>query len=296
MQDIPVSIIVVSRNSATTIRRCLDSIINQTYPNLEIVVVDSSNDETKNILIEYKKRSPRRAFKLIFQEPRGVAVARNTGIKNASGEVLLFVDADCYIPRDYVAEGMKKFSSHNVLSIATNMRTNYGNSLFGKLLSYYDLVMYHSSPSLLATHFVRKKIYDLIGFYDEALESGEDKELLNRLQKNYQMLIQKGYKFDSNFNLIYYENKQEGTFAKYYKKCIWYAKPFKNKNYLKNNKLQFLGLVLSFLIIPILIWWVLFLRKSIRARMINKYILLIPFLMWYKSIFTIVGVILNVKN
>ena len=59
-----VSIIIVSRNAKSTIRKCLDSILSQTYPNIEVVVVDSSEDGTEKILEEYAEKS-KFPFKII---------------------------------------------------------------------------------------------------------------------------------------------------------------------------------------------------------------------------------------
>lgn len=76
--------------------RCLDSIIAQTYKNIEIICInDGSTDNSLNILQEYAERDNR--IKIIDQENQGVSVARNNGIDAASGDYLLFVDGDDYV-------------------------------------------------------------------------------------------------------------------------------------------------------------------------------------------------------
>ena len=91
-----ISVIVPAYNVENYIARCLDSIINQTYSNLEIIVVDDgSTDNTGAIIDDYAKKDTR--IKAIHQQNAGVAVARNTGIENASGDYYGFVDSDDYI-------------------------------------------------------------------------------------------------------------------------------------------------------------------------------------------------------
>ncbi len=88
-----ISIIVPVYNSAKTIKRCLDSLINQTYNNLEIIVVDDgSNDESATII---KLISKQESFVKYFYQPNsGVSAARNRGLLEATGEYIMFVDSD----------------------------------------------------------------------------------------------------------------------------------------------------------------------------------------------------------
>lgn len=90
------SIIIPVWNLEPYISRCLDSIIAQTYRNIEIICInDGSTDNSLNILQEYAERDNR--IKIIDQENQGVSVARNNGIDAASGDYLLFVDGDDYV-------------------------------------------------------------------------------------------------------------------------------------------------------------------------------------------------------
>lgn len=91
-----VSIIVPIFNVEKYLRKCIDSIINQTYDNLEIILVDDgSPDQSGKICDEYAAKD--RRIKVIHKENEGVSEARNIGIKLSSGEFILFVDSDDYI-------------------------------------------------------------------------------------------------------------------------------------------------------------------------------------------------------
>ena len=84
-----ISIIIPAYNSESTIRRCVDSIRNQTYRNLEIIVVnDGSTDSTSEVVNEINNTDSR--VKLISIPNGGVSHARNVGIENATGDYITF--------------------------------------------------------------------------------------------------------------------------------------------------------------------------------------------------------------
>ncbi|MGN5653221.1 glycosyltransferase family 2 protein [Bacillus sp. Brlt_9] len=89
-----VSVIVPLYNAEKYIEETMESILNQTYKNIEIVIVDDgSKDRSSSIVKNLKKKYPEQ-IKYILQENQGVSVARNTGIENASGEYISFLDSD----------------------------------------------------------------------------------------------------------------------------------------------------------------------------------------------------------
>ncbi len=95
-----ISIIVPAYNCQKYIRQCIDSLIDQTYENIEIIVVDDgSTDQTLEILKSYNDK-----IKLIAQENSGVSVARNRGLKAATGKYCMFVDSDDWIDLDMISQ------------------------------------------------------------------------------------------------------------------------------------------------------------------------------------------------
>lgn len=98
MSDL-LSIIVPVYNTAPWLRKCLDSIINQTYRNIEIICVDDgSTDDSLAVLQQYAAQDSR--IKVLHQENAGVSAARNAGMKLANGEFLTFVDSDDWLELD----------------------------------------------------------------------------------------------------------------------------------------------------------------------------------------------------
>lgn len=88
-----ISVIVPVYNVATYLEGCLESIINQTYQNLEIILVnDGSSDDSLKICEKYRSRDSR--IKVITQKNHGLSATRNAGIEMATGKFLTFVDSD----------------------------------------------------------------------------------------------------------------------------------------------------------------------------------------------------------
>lgn len=96
-----ISIIVPVYNVEKYLRKCIDSIIIQTYTNLEIILIDDgSSDNSGNICEEYKKQDSR--IHVIHKENGGLSSARNVGIDNATGQFISFVDSDDYLRKDMI--------------------------------------------------------------------------------------------------------------------------------------------------------------------------------------------------
>lgn len=95
-----VSVIVPTFNRKEKLRKCLNSLINQSFSNIEIIVVDDgSTDGTEGMVRKFKSKIPIRYF---YQKKGGPAKARNKGIAVAKGEILAFTDDDCIPQKDWV--------------------------------------------------------------------------------------------------------------------------------------------------------------------------------------------------
>ena len=94
-----VSIVMPAFNAEKTIVRAIDSVLKQTYPNIELLIInDGSTDNTSEIVSKY--RDSRVA--LINQGNKGLSGARNTGLENIKGEYVTFLDSDDWCEADFV--------------------------------------------------------------------------------------------------------------------------------------------------------------------------------------------------
>ena len=111
-----ISVIVPVYNVEDYLRKCLDSIVNQTYKNLEIILIDDgSTDNSGKICDEYAAKDNR--IKLIHKPNGGLSDARNAGLEIAKGEYIGFVDSDDYIAED-MYEFLYNFAAENNLDVA----------------------------------------------------------------------------------------------------------------------------------------------------------------------------------
>lgn len=108
-----ISVVVPVYNVENYLGSCLDSVLNQDFESFEIVVVnDGSTDGSLEIAKTYEARYPEKV-RLISQENKGLGGARNTGIDNAKGEYIVFVDSDDTIKHDMLSSLYNEMTSSN---------------------------------------------------------------------------------------------------------------------------------------------------------------------------------------
>lgn len=108
-----VSVIVPVYNVEKYLPECLDSILSQTYKNLEVLCVnDGSTDNSEDILKKYQQKDSR--IKIITQPNQGLSGARNTAMKFVTGELVTFVDSDDWIDSDTIEKSYKFFKDSDI--------------------------------------------------------------------------------------------------------------------------------------------------------------------------------------
>lgn len=113
MKNSLISVIVPIYNNEKYLVRCIDSLINQTYSNIEILLInDGSKDRSGEICEEYAKKESR--IRVFHQEYLGVSEARNTGVENAKGEYIIFLDGDDEAHPDYVKKLYDTLTENNL--------------------------------------------------------------------------------------------------------------------------------------------------------------------------------------
>lgn len=144
-----ISIIVPIYNCEKYLEKCLNSIINQTYKKLEIILInDGSIDDSEKICQQFLSKDGR--VKYIKQKNMGVSTARNNGIKQATGDFVCFVDSDDYLEQDYINE-LKKGMIRSELTISEY----YINSNDEETHKSYDI-----NNVIKKEEFLKKIVYD----------------------------------------------------------------------------------------------------------------------------------------
>jgi glycosyltransferase involved in cell wall biosynthesis len=123
---IKISIVVPIYNIESYVKTCIDSIINQTYQNLQIILInDGSKDKSGEICDTFAKRDSR--VKVIHTSNKGLSAARNEGIRRSSGDYIMFIDGDDYITLNALEDIVRIINEQNNIDIIT-----------GKMILYYN--------------------------------------------------------------------------------------------------------------------------------------------------------------
>lgn len=126
-----ISLIIPCYNAEQTLRKCLYSVIRQSYNNLEVILIDDgSTDGSAKIYEEFRLKDKR--IKILKQDNAGVAKARNNGVEAATGEYICFVDSDDWVEPDYctVLYNLLKEENADIAIIEALYEDKNGNVIF----------------------------------------------------------------------------------------------------------------------------------------------------------------------
>ncbi len=183
MHQEKVSIVIACYNDHKYIEQAVNSALNQTYKNKEIIVVDDgSNYNTKAILKELEPK----LNMIITQDNKGVSAARNNGIKAATGEFILILDSDDFYEESFCEKAIKIFRNNSSIKIVTcyaNWFSSNGETLKfkpdgGKLENFLI------NSSALSVMFKRLDFLTAGGYDENMVKGYEDWELYIRLLKS----------------------------------------------------------------------------------------------------------------
>ena len=181
-----VSVIVPVYNAEKYLVKCLDSILSQSYSNIEILLInDGSKDNSGSICDEYARKDIR--IKVFHKENGGVSSARNVGIENFKGDYVCFVDSDDYVDRDYIKVMIDNIDDFDCVAIGmTKVSGVTGEcieSFHHSSQEYTTKAMFieaYCNDGMLGQMFFGPycKLYkaDIVrsNYFDETMVSGED--------------------------------------------------------------------------------------------------------------------------
>lgn len=194
-----VSIVVPVRNGEFTIGTLLDSLLNVNYDKkVEVVVVDgNSTDRTRDIVGKYP-------FKLVIEMKKGLNVARNTGIRNSSGEIIAFTDCDCFVPNDWVGKIVNNFEdprvgcvSGNVTGFHDDFLSQYADNSVVPVMRVFkkreelDMIKLLLRFPAGCNMAFKRKVLEEVGGFDETIHySFDEDELVERVcRAGYKMVL-----------------------------------------------------------------------------------------------------------
>lgn len=154
-----ISVIIPVYNVEQYLPQCLDSIINQTYPNLEIICVnDGTRDSSREILERYAEKDCR--IIIIDQENQGLSGARNTGLQYTHGKYLMFVDSDDWIELETCEEAVRAAEKHHADLVMWSYAREYDNESKVKYMFWDDETVFEQEEVQSQLH---RRLCGLLG-------------------------------------------------------------------------------------------------------------------------------------
>jgi len=186
-KKILVSVIIPTHNRTDMLKRAVKSVLNQTFKNFELIIVDDASEETtKKVVKKFKDKRIRYIYKI--REPHNSSSTRNEGIKVARGEFIAFLDDDDeWLPKKL--EKQIEFFKKNpeVVLVHTEKYTVKDNKLIAKksanLSGRVNLKDFASSGVTPSTAMIKKRCIKECGLFDENLDCAGDREFWIRISK-----------------------------------------------------------------------------------------------------------------
>lgn len=281
-----ISIIIPLYNSEKYIEECLLSIINASPKNKEIIVIDNnSTDKGPEIVKKFKE------VKLIHESKRGPSAARNAGIRESTGDIILFLDDDLIIDKNYINEIINTFDEDKKIIAVGGFAHSYDKKsiislshevrLMGYSPSEEGIIEVDTIPTMTFSTF--KKVLDEVGTFDENLMGAEDYDLCLRIRK-------KGYKCVMNSKAIVYHHNptnMKSLIRRWFKYGIMWVQANKKHrilNEIMNTIIWFSAIILSLILSFI----------KIKFIFLALFIFIMPWLIYY-SIDTLKYLLKNKK-
>jgi glycosyltransferase involved in cell wall biosynthesis len=207
-----VSVIIPTYNSEKTIGRCLESIKNQTYKNVEIIVVDNfSEDKTVEICKEYNAS--------IIKVKGERTKAKNIGLKNANGKYVLFVDSDMELTPNVIEECVMLCESNSEIGGVVIPERSVGDSYWVKVRDFER--SFYAGTEIESARFFRRDLALQAGGFDEEVVFFEESTLPQKIEKL-------GYSVGARVSSYILHHEEGFSLRKWLKKKYYYGKTAKN--------------------------------------------------------------------
>lgn len=240
-----ISVIIPTKNSEKFLEKCLQSIKNQNYKKIEIIVVDNdSEDSTKEIAKKYTDK--------VFNQGPERSAQVNFGVDHSSGDYVYKVDSDFTLDREVVTQCVERVQE-GFDAVVVHNSPDVRVSWIAKVRKF-EVDMYKYDITHSSARFVKKEVYQNVGGFNEKITAGEDYDFQNKLNraefktgfidaealhlgepKSFWKHMKKYYDYGKNFVNYAQENKKESS------KQLGFFRNVYVKNWKKFFRFPFLG-------------------------------------------------------
>ena len=182
MNNLLISVVIITRNRTKKLQRCVKSILNNTYKNIELVIFDNSSSDNMKRNEKFLSSLTFKNIKYIKSFPKGFAEMRQIAIDNSEGEIIMSIDDDCVAEKDAILHITRRFMPDDRIGIVGGDITNVGfrgNEKFkgrGKITinGKYEVVENPNEADAFgsANMSIRKKAFDDVDGYDLFFSGG----------------------------------------------------------------------------------------------------------------------------
>jgi len=184
-----VSVILLTKNSALTVQKSIESILLQTHRPDEVVVIDGNSCDGT---LELVKKYP---VKLVTEPGLGFGYARNLGVKNASGDIVFFLDSDCYAEPYWIENALHHLNSNlEIVGVTGQTRLWNTESAIARFLAHvggrtsmpHERRFVKIAPTMNLA--LRREVIDDVGGFDETMIRCEDTDLTYKISQKHKIL------------------------------------------------------------------------------------------------------------
>lgn len=176
-----VSIITTNYNGEKTLSKTIESILEQTYNNIEYIIIDGkSTDKSIEIIKSYEKKFKEKRFeyKWISEEDSGIFNAMNKGIKISSGDIIGIIGSDDWYEKETLEIVASEFEKDKELDMVYGILRTVNKDSYQKIIGDYNSYGRGQAPTI----FLKKETYKKYGTFNEKYKIAADSDLLLRLK------------------------------------------------------------------------------------------------------------------
>ncbi len=209
MCELLVSVITPCYNSGSTIKKTLECMENQTYKNIEYIIIDGgSTDETLQIIEEHKSRLPK-SLTIVSEKDDGIYDAMNKGLRLAKGKLIGIVNSDDWYEDDTIEQVVKNYGGNQYEVIYGMQRNLFREKEKATFIYHHDFL-----PEQMITHptcFVTADTYRDLGVFDTNYRSAADYDLMLRFYESKKVVFTPVMRILSNFRMGGMSGSQTGV-------------------------------------------------------------------------------------
>ncbi|MDD5417874.1 MAG: glycosyltransferase [Candidatus Nanoarchaeia archaeon] len=207
-----VSVVIASMNEEATIKKHIESLLNQSYKKYELIYIDESKDKTRSVLKNFASKHRKIKLILLNGKRHGKRKCLEIGIKKARGEIILYTDADCYATKNWIKNMVNGLNSYDVVISSAKTKIRRFVDEIKNLEHIYWTGILPTIGLFIKTKFIggwggnmgfwKKDFRKIKGYYGIENYIAEDIALVNKFRKN-------KYKIGFIFNAIIWMEPEE---------------------------------------------------------------------------------------